>query len=198
MKTALLLFSSILSLTAQVQVSVTEPFPRTRPNEGFSQLTIALGTASSARTITNVDLSYDGGAYNATFGPAALVPAPSVNWSIQIDARTLTEGPHTIRARATDAQSNVGYSPVIAFNVLHTNPICSHTQVGPDGTGIFCERAAVNVGANPSSVTFPGGYTAGQTIIVQTSMGAPAVYETQLNWAIDKSQTTLLMVGPCS
>jgi hypothetical protein len=79
----------------------------------------------------------------------------------------MTVGSHTIIVKATDALGNIGLSQPVTVTVFHSNPACAHTMAG---TAIYCEQAASNVQSIPTAaVTFPHGYTAGETIIVGAS-----------------------------
>ena len=143
-----------LTASAQVQVFVTLPLPLAsyQPGEpGVGNLSGASGiSSSSAGTMSAIDISYDGGSYNATIGPATLGFAGA--WSVQIDGRSLVEGSHTIRARATDSLGNIGYSPVVPFTVANSHPVCAHTQIGPVGIRYFlCQPEATTAAGGSGS-----------------------------------------------
>jgi hypothetical protein len=185
-----------------VQAFITEPYISPRPGEKTSQLAlVAAQVTTSTGTITNVDVSFDNGPYNATFGPMALEGGSS--WNAQLDARIVSAGSHTLQVRATDSFGNIGYSsPATPIIIEHIPFVCAHTQVGPPGTGYFCEQYAAADGVNPQAITFPAvagvGLRAGQTIILQTSMGNAQVFQTTNNGAIDNVQTSFLLNGACS
>jgi hypothetical protein len=188
-----------------VQVFISEPFPRTQPGEAFAELSSVIASATSnAGSITNMDLSFDGGPYNATFGPLALLSG-SV-WNVNTDVRPIPEGIHTFRVKATDSMGNSAVSPVVSANVVHTAGACNHTVVGPTAVNVFCEKYATLSGGSGSpfnlSMTIPAvagvGLKAGETIILQASMGTNQVYETTLAAPMTSGATIMSMVGNCS
>src|SRR3954469_12269993 len=58
----------------------------------------ASGTASDNTAVASVAVSVDGGAYSPTSG--------TTSWSSSLDTTTLTNGSHTLTARASDAAGN--------------------------------------------------------------------------------------------
>jgi hypothetical protein len=143
-----------------VSVAITWP----TNNEAVADIIAVTGTATDNATVSSVGVSLDGGPYSPAAGTSI--------WAFTIYAKLLPVGAHTIKARAVGASGEMAFAD-ITINVFHSDPNCSHSLAG---LGIFCEQKASDVEsaspANPSSsasVTFPNGYTAGNTIIVGVS-----------------------------
>jgi hypothetical protein len=147
---------------------VTSVITRPTPDETIAQIYEAGGTvSSSAADITNIDVSIDGGAYvpvTTAFGK------PPGSWVTGVYARNMPVGAHRLQVRATDNKSNVGFSPVVNFKVVHSSPVCSHTLVAG---GIYCEQgAAVVEGSGTASITYAK-ETAGQLIFLSVDTAVP-------------------------
>jgi hypothetical protein len=69
----------------------------------------AQGTASDTVSLTSVQVSVDGGSYANASG--------TNNWSFGIDTNSLSNGPHTISARVSDAAGMTATSSLVAFSV---------------------------------------------------------------------------------
>jgi hypothetical protein len=150
--------------SGQVTSVITSP----APDETIAQIYEAGGTVSSrAGDITNIDISIDGGAYapvTTVFGK------PPSSWVTGVYAKSMPVGVHSLQVRATDAKSNVGFSPVVNFRAVHSSPVCSHTLVA---TGIYCEQgAAVVEGSGTASITYAK-ETAGQLIFLSVDTAVP-------------------------
>jgi hypothetical protein len=152
-----MLLHGVPSWGRSLSVAITWP----TNNEAVGGIIAVTGTAVDNEAVSSVGVSLDGGAYSPAKGTSV--------WAFTIYAKLLPVGPHTVKARAVGASGEMAFAN-ITINVFHSDPNCSHSLAGP---GIFCEQKASNVEstspANPSasaSVTFPNGYTAGNTIIV--------------------------------
>ena len=91
------------------QVSITSP-------AGGAQLsnTVTItATASDNVAVAGVQFFVD----NVAIGTEATATPHSVNW----DTRSITNGTHTLTARARDTAGNIGTSSGIAVNVSNTN-----------------------------------------------------------------------------
>jgi hypothetical protein len=170
---------------AQVTSVITAP----APGETIAQIYEGAGTvASTAGDITNVDISMDGGPYSPV---STLFGMPPGSWVTGVYAKLMPAGMHTMQVRATDANGNIGFSPVVNFNVVHSNPVCSHTQVA---AGIYCEKGATAVQGATASITYTG-ETAGQLIFVTVDTSvppSPGPYPNGLHlWTTDYISNTL-------
>jgi hypothetical protein len=97
------------SATGSVIIAVSAPVDSTPPTVAFSapaanatvsgSVTIS-GSASDDKQLAKVELSVDGGAYQAAQG--------TTSWTVALDTIGVANGSHTLRARATDAAGNVG------------------------------------------------------------------------------------------
>jgi hypothetical protein len=71
------------------------------------------GSASDNATVSKVEISVDGGSYSPAQGTAT--------WGFALDTTSLTNGAHTVTARATDEAGNVA-SALEAISVQNTTP----------------------------------------------------------------------------
>ena len=151
-----LAFLATTAATALASVSLVLTYPTAGENVGgIYQNPGGLGTASSTGgSITNVDIDIDSVFYSTASGTS--------NWNLTIDARFLTVGSHTIRARATDSVGAVGVSSTTTFTVFHVTPVCNHTLVGGN---IYCEASAADVeSSGNNSMTYSAGHSSGSVM----------------------------------
>ncbi len=187
----IILGALVASLNAQVTVSIAQP----NAGQSIGQNFQAAGpVASSAASIVNVSLSIDGGSYVSV---PTLAGIPPSYWFGAINAPSLSVGSHTVRARATDASANVGFSSIITFTVVHSNPVCAHSAVSGSST-VFCESTQSHIisgSGNSVSVTNSGGYTAGQLLFCQVEASVPASPRTVLASSVSPGDTVIHVVS---
>lgn len=80
------------------------------------------GTAADNAVLTKVELQIDGGAFNSVTGLSS--------WSAALNTTQLSEGAHTVTARATDSVGNTG-SVTITFTLDNTAPTAAITMNPP-------------------------------------------------------------------
>lgn len=115
-------------------------------------------------TVSNIEISTDGGAFTTAGLYGFTIGVPSTGWSYQLYADLLSPGSHTFAIRVTDSLGAQTVQTTTASRYVRTQ-ICSHTLIT---SAVYCERAAVNTATNTASISFAGGYTAGQLIVVST------------------------------
>jgi hypothetical protein len=151
----------------------------TTPADGASVYdTVGIeGTASDDVGVDTVEVSVDGGAYVSAVGTA--------DWSVwthSIDATLLTDGNHTITARATDTSGNVATASVTIVVDPGSTTQPSLTLVGPTGGEVWYVGTTEHiqwVAAHLSNVTLFYSVDGGPVQVISTS-----VLDTMPTWGL--------------
>jgi hypothetical protein len=124
---------------ATVSVGVNNPVPDTSPpvvtissptpGAVVSGTLDTAGSASDNTQVAKVEVSVDGGAYQAAQGTSS--------WSYTLDTSGLAGGAHTLRARATDSSGNVATtSESVTVQSTSPPPGVAQQLVTPEGATI--------------------------------------------------------------
>jgi hypothetical protein len=132
----------------------TASFTAPSPDATLSGTATITGTAGDDAQLAKVELSVDGRPYQAAQGTSS--------WAVSLDTSTYANGPHTLKARATDASGNVGTATetVAVSNDLAppSVTIASPTQSATvSGTASVTGTAADDVSVASVAISFDGG-----------------------------------------
>ncbi|MCU1462999.1 MAG: hypothetical protein JWO37_3074 [Acidimicrobiales bacterium] len=121
-------------------VGISTPSPGSNVSGTFT----VSGTSSDNISVAKVDVQVDGGAFNIASG--------STSWSTTIDSTPLTNGSHTITARATDGAGNIATAIVAVTTANGTSAadiVLANPNVGTNlivtGRGRMTEIGTVSV-----------------------------------------------------
>jgi hypothetical protein len=112
--------------TTPPSVSISAP----ADSSTVSGIVSVTGSSSDNVGVSTVQVSVDGGGYQTAQG--------TTNWSDSVDTTTLTNGPHTFTARATDTSGNVSTTSetVTVQNSVAPPPGVTDQLVTPEGVTI--------------------------------------------------------------
>lgn len=99
-------------------VAITSP---ARGDTVSGSLTVTGTATSETASVTTIEVSFDAAEYVSAQGTSA--------WTFVVNTTAVGDGVHTMRARATDSDGTVGYSPLVAVTVKN-----SVTPQEPGGT----------------------------------------------------------------
>jgi hypothetical protein len=176
------------SLSANLSIIIAAPAPSlsiTAPASGatLSGSVTVSGSASDPVTLNSVQVSVDGGAFSSASGTS--------NWSFALNTSSLSNGPHSLTAKASDAAGISSSTSPLAFTV-------SNGSLASDCT-LFASPSGIdsNSGASPSSPkSFSGAAAATRPASVLCLLGGtyplssrfhPPVSGTPSSWIVYKN-----------
>jgi hypothetical protein len=135
--------SGNLSNVATESINVSNPTPDSTPPTAViaspapgatvSGTTSVTGTASDNAAVATVQVAVDGGTWQTASGTAS--------WSWSWNTTSLTNGSHTLAARANDASGNLS-------NVATESVTVSNSTVAPDAQGSWVSPEGVHINVN--------------------------------------------------
>ncbi len=143
-RTASASFGINIAAPAAPTVTISAPAPGATVS---GQVTVS-GTASSSVGLSTVQISIDGGSRSSVVG--------TTSWSFDLDTTSLSNGPHTLTAWASDTAGNSSSAPVSI--TVNNSTVNSNCTLYASASGLDA-----NAGTSPTAAkTFQGAANAAQ------------------------------------
>jgi len=143
--------------TAPPSVSITAPAAGATVTATAS----VMGSASDNVGVAKIEVSVDGGAFQAASG--------TTSWSAAIDTRNYTNGTHTVAARAADAAGNKSPLASVAVTVSNTAPATSPPPP-PPAPPADTTAPSIAIAAPTAAATVSGEVTVSGTATDDTAL----------------------------
>jgi Malectin domain/Bacterial Ig domain/Putative Ig domain len=177
------------SASANFSINISTSSPSvaiTSPSSGstVSGTTIVSGTASDTVSISSVQLSVDGGPFANASG--------TNNWSFSLNTGSLSNGPHSLTAKVTDAAGVSASSSPLAFTVnngsiasdctLFASPSGSDSNSGSSPSAPKSFQGAANATLPGSVLCLLGGTYNLSSSFTPPSSGSPSAWIVYKNY----------------